>query len=464
MTKKQWIGLAVGTALGIAIALIPAPAGLDQQAMKFMGIFAAFLVWMIMRVGPEHICALVALSLLVITGAADLKTVLAPFSGSTVWLIIAGFGLAGALTKCGLLTRIAYFIMQFFPESYRGQVAAMFASGLVVSPMLPSVTAKGVLMTPLSVQVAKALGFEGHSKGVGGLWSATYMSSGLFGNAFFTGSLWVFVILGFLSAEEAAHWNFASWIGATWIWLIVLIAFSFIAVLVLFKPEKQLDMPKGFAKQGLKDLGPMSKSEKITGLFVLLAIVCWMTESIHGIDSAIVAIAALAAISLFGDFNAQDFRTRIPWETAVLVGGIVAIANMVPMLSIDVWLGEVLGPVLAPLMSNPFLFVVFLCILVYVLRFAVISLTATGTICFAIFGSLAASMGISGMVLGFVIFTSVQVWNLSFHNTTEIAALAAAGKDMVEHKDVVKSSYAFMVINLVALLVSVPMWMAMGLM
>lgn len=462
MNAKKLIGIAAGAAVALIVSFIPAPVGLDATAMRFIGLFAAFLIWMIARVAPEHICGLATISLLVITDTSSLADALSPFAGSTVWLIIAGFGLAAALTKCGLLKRVAFFVMRFFPENYRGQIAAMFTAGLVVSPLLPSVTAKSVLMSPLATQVGKALGFAPHSKGMSGLWSATFMSSGLLGNAFFTGSLWVFVMLGFMGAEDVAQWNFLSWISVTWVWLIVVLALSFFAVLVLFKPEKQLDMPKGFAKQGLADLGPMSRDEKLTGLAIVAAIIGWMTQNVHGIDASIVAIAALAFIAAFTDFTGQDFRTKIPWETAILVGCIVSIANMVSSLGIDVWLGITLGPVLAPMLSNPFVMVILLCVITYILRCFVISLTATGTIMFAIFGAVSASLGIDSFALLFVIFTAVQIWNLSFHNTTEIGAIAAAGGD-VTHKDIVKSSYAFMAINAVALLASVPLWMAFGL-
>ncbi|BAK44923.1 SLC13 family permease [Eggerthella sp. YY7918] len=464
MNKKKAAGLAVGAIVGIALALLPAPEGLNAVSMRFFGIFAAFIIWMLTGAAPMHVCALVTMVLLIVAGVADFATVFAPFAGTTVWLIIAGFGLAGALVKCGLLKRIAYFIMQFFPQSYRGQIASMFTAGLVVSPLLPSVNAKAVLMTPISIQVADAIGFKNHSKGMAGLWSASYYSSALFGNAFFTGSLWVFVILGFLTAEQSAHWNFASWFGLTWVWLLVMIVLGFFVLSTIFKPKEKLDLPEGFAKQALKDLGPMSNSEKVAGITTFVAILLWMTESFHGIPSAAVAVGAIAAISFFGDFTPEDFRTRIPWDTAVLVGGVIAVANMVPYLGIDAWLGVVLGPILTPLVGNMFVFIPVVCVLVYILRCVEIAAIPTGTIFFAVFGSVVMAQGIDPIVLLFVLFTSVQLWNLPYNQACEIAALASSGgTEVITHNDVVKSSYAFMVINIVALVASVPLWMAMGL-
>ena len=44
-TKKQLIYLIVGLILGIAIALIPAPSGLEVQAMRVIGILVCAIVW-----------------------------------------------------------------------------------------------------------------------------------------------------------------------------------------------------------------------------------------------------------------------------------------------------------------------------------------------------------------------------------------------------------------------------------
>jgi DASS family divalent anion:Na+ symporter len=463
MTKKQIIGLVVGALIMISISFIPAPEGLEPVAMRFLGIFIGFLVWMVMGVAPDFVVVLLAIAILLITKTVDFKTAFAPFGQTTTWLIIAGFGMAAALTKCGLLKRIALFIVQFFPENYRGQIMSMFAAGLVVSPVLPSVNAKAVLMAPIAASVSKELGFEKGSKGAAGLFSATYMSSGLFGNAFLTGSLYIFIMLGVVPEAQRGSWDFLHVLSISWIWLIVLVVLSFIAVLFLFKPDKELEMTPNFAKNSLKALGPMSKEEKWSALFLVLAVIAWMTESFHGVDAAVVAITALVGMTIFGGFGSGDFGPKIPWTTVILVGGILAIASMLTLFKIDVWLGVVLGPILTPLVGNVFVLIPVVVILVYLLRYVVISQIATGTIVIAIFGSLAALVGLDPFLLAFAVFTATQVWNLPFHNTAEIAARAATGGEMIEHKDIVKSSYAYMVINLAALMVSIPLWIALGL-
>jgi DASS family divalent anion:Na+ symporter len=446
---------------------------LPPVSMRFIGIFIGFLIWMIVGVAADHVLVLGTLALLLITStttATSASTAFTaafnPFAGDTAWLVVAGFGMAAALTKCGLLKRIAFAVLQLFPENYRGQIMAMFATGLVLSPMLPSVNAKAVLLAPLSASVSQALGFKKSSKGASGLFSASYFSAGLFGTAFFTGSLYVVVMLGFVPAAFKAQFDWVGYFSITWVWLIVMVIGSFLAVLFLYRPDEELKMEKGFAKKQLKELGSMSRAEWAAGIILLLAIILWCTGSIHGINATVIGIAALIAMTLFNVIEGAEYGPKIPWATVILIGGIMSIANMMSTFKVDTWLGDVLGPILTPLVSNVFIFIPVLCVIVFALRYIVISQIATGTIIIAIFGSLlytsTETLILNPMILAFIVFTCTQVWNLKFHNTAEIAAIAATGGEMVEHKDVVKSSYAYMAINIVAMVVSIPLWLALG--
>ena len=57
-TKKQLIYLIVGLILGIAIALIPAPSGLEVQAMRVIGILVCAIVWWAGQVFHEAVTAI----------------------------------------------------------------------------------------------------------------------------------------------------------------------------------------------------------------------------------------------------------------------------------------------------------------------------------------------------------------------------------------------------------------------
>ena len=142
---------------------------------------------MVGGVMPDFMTGLAFLVLAVLFKLTDFTSAFSPFAGTTTWLLVGAFGVGAMLSKTGVLKRIAYVIMQIFPGTYTGQMLALYTAGIIVSPMMPSITAKAALMTPLSIPAADAFGFEKNSKGATGLFLSSYWSAGILGNFFFTG-------------------------------------------------------------------------------------------------------------------------------------------------------------------------------------------------------------------------------------------------------------------------------------
>ena len=147
-TKKQLIYLIVGLILGIAIALIPAPSGLEVQAMRVIGILVCAIVWWAGQVFHEAVTAILMCVAFVIFGKVPIEVSFSAFSGSTYWLLVAAFGLGAAIKACGLLERIAIILLKLFPKSYRGQVIGLLAVTTITSPFVPSKAAKCTVSPP----------------------------------------------------------------------------------------------------------------------------------------------------------------------------------------------------------------------------------------------------------------------------------------------------------------------------
>lgn len=449
--------------IGLVIACAPVPEGLTEEAMIYLGIFAATIMWLVLDVAGDVYISLFALCLFLVFDLADFGVVFGPFSGTTVWLVIGALGIGSVVASTGLLKRIAFAVLRMFPESYTGQVMALFSVGMVINPMIPSTTAKSAILCPFASQVSKALGYKRGSKGARGLFAAAWLSGGVLGAAFFSGAAVVFIILGFVPADQASFTWFG-WLQMTCVWLIVVVAISFLFIVRCLKPGADVAaIEKGFAAKELAKMGPMTRNEKIAGIVLACALVGWMTGGVTGVDPAIVAVLAMVACALAGLMGLGDFRAGIPWGTVVFIGSILSIAGLLTTLGVASWLAETLSPVVAPIMVNPYLLVVMVCTATYLLRFVIISQTATVAVFFAVFGGLAYSMGISVAVLLFVAATSSFVWHLRFTNCVYLSALASIDEDIVGHRDNVALNFVYMGANLVACLASVPLWQSLGL-
>ncbi|MEG2517989.1 MAG: anion permease, partial [Raoultibacter sp.] len=88
--------------VGIVIANLPVPEGLEKIAMTYLGIFIGMLVLLVTNPIPTWTSCLGALSLMVVFKVGTIPEVFSAFSGSIVWLMIAVFAFSAAVINSGL--------------------------------------------------------------------------------------------------------------------------------------------------------------------------------------------------------------------------------------------------------------------------------------------------------------------------------------------------------------------------
>lgn len=176
--KKKLLFVLLAIAVMLVIGFVPAETeAMSRTAWQYLGIFGLMLVLLITAALPDWATCLAVLALLVVFKIGTVSEVMSQFGSSTVWLVIGIFTLSIGLNNSGFLKRIALWIVTKFPGTYRGQVTAMFVSGLITSPLIPSSLAKTGVLSPLTAQVSEASGIEPSSKPALGIWTACFMGS-----------------------------------------------------------------------------------------------------------------------------------------------------------------------------------------------------------------------------------------------------------------------------------------------
>ncbi len=458
--KKKVLALAAAFIIGLVIAFIPPFGELTVESMRFAGIFVALIILLVTQALPDWTTVLAASALLVLTKTSTTSVVFSAFSGGTVWLVIMIFALAASISNSGLLKRIALKILTWFKPTYNGAVLAMMCAGVISGPLIPSANAKVNILIPVATEVTELVGFKERSKPALGLFSAVYLPSMIGSNAFLSGSIYVSIMLGFITDMT---FNMVSWFVATCLWFVVILVGTWIWCVTYCKPDEEVELPATFYKDRYASLGAMTKNEKVVAVVLLVALSLWCTVSIHGLDTGMVGWIAVCILVGFGIFTTTDFITRIPWTTVVFIGGLLSIGNLISALGWSDVIADLLGPIVAPVVSSPWVFVPFLCVFTYLLRFVVVEQLTSLLITLAIFSPLLADAGISMFVLVFVQFMSAMVWNVSYQNPYPHATISAAGGKYVTFDELKKDSYLFMVLNLIGCTISIPLWYALGL-
>jgi DASS family divalent anion:Na+ symporter len=461
---KKTIALFAGLALGLLIGLCTPPEGLRPQAMQVLGILSCAIVWWIFNVFPEVATAfLMAMGMIGIAGVPT-GVMLKPFSGATWWILVAAFGLGGAITRCGLLTRIALMLLNIFPKSYRGQIAGLIGVTTVTAPFIPSITARAAILAPLVLSISDAMGYERKGREATGLYLGFFAGMRQVAPLFISASVIGYALHGTLPPEVQKQFSMAYWFIMYLPWAAIVMLGNYCMLSKLYGPKSGHKVDMSFLPERIKALGPMGRQEKIMLCIISATILMWVSEPLHGIGSHVVAVAALALTLIFGIMDTSSFRSGIGWDSIFYIGIIIALAPVSKAVGIDAWLVVAFAPVEKILFANPFVMLALLAIMTTLVRFVIVSEIAYTTIFMTFLIPLALSAGINPWCVGVIIYTFNSPWIIPYQNSTYLSAYFAIDGQMVHNSETSKYYWVYFALCMVGGAVSIVLWKMLGLM
>lgn len=452
----------LGIALALYIALLEPPDPLNVNSMRLLGIFACAVIWLMVNLIPDFVVIIAALAAIVMAKVGTNAQVFATFTSDTTWLLIGALSIGAGLSKSGLLSRMALGIMSKFPGTFRGMTSAIFVAATVINPTIPSGTAKVSIFSPFVKEIAERMGFEQGSKGALGLFMSMFIPAGILYTIFLSASYFNYTVLGFIPAAARADVTWMSWLSYTALWGIIVSLLMYFFIQFTMKPKEEKNVGMGYFKERLEAMGSISKHEKYMIIILIIALLCWMTERMHGFSAGTIALLCLVAMVGLGVINREDFRARVPWDAILFILGIMTMAGLFTTTRVDKWMSMVVGPYIEPIFVSPYVFIIAVCVFIFLIRFVVIS----QTVCLAVFvtmlAPLAATHGMHPVIPALLCITSVNIWAVPYQNTTYLTAYYASGA-MLNHSQVWPASLAYTVANMIGWLVTVPIWKLLGL-
>jgi len=460
---KTILKAVVGIAVGLIIAVQKPPVGMTVEGMQALGIVAWAVTWWVFAVVPEYITAMLMGTLFVLFKLVEFPQAFATFSGSTMWLLMSALGLGAAVTKSGLLQRVALLVMKRFPLNFKGQVLGLLGVGLVTAPFIPSANAKVAMLAPLTKAISDAMGYERRSPAAAGLFGAMFTGVCNMTPVFISASAIGFLIQGLLPVETRNQFTFVYWMLCALPWAVVMSVLNYLAIIWLYKPAHEIPISSGYVQQQVQQLGPMQGREKFTAAVVLLTLGLWATEALHGISPTVVAMISLCVLVGGGVMTREDFRSGIPWDSLIFIGATINLSVVFEVLQINDWVVNIFSPFIAHFAGNIYLFILVLSLVTYVVRVILVSQMAYISIFLVFLVPLAVNVGINPWVVGFILFATVNGWLFFFQNPIYLTAFYAANGDFIEHHQTINLCLAYMVIAVLGLFASVPLWQILGL-
>ncbi|EIW19008.1 MULTISPECIES: DASS family sodium-coupled anion symporter [Pelosinus] len=397
----------------LAIWFITPPEGLTVSAWRLFGFYLSAIVGLILKPFSE------ALVLLSTVGAAGLflnnvSIILAGYASTTVWLVFSAFGFGVAFIKTGLGRRIAYSMTRSFGNTTLrlGYVTALL--DLVISPITPSNTARsGGIVFPIILSVVKTIGSEpgATAKKAGSylmlnIYFVMKVTSFMFATAMAPNLL----MIEFSKKILGVQLDWGLWAVAMLVPGLVLLVLVPLIGYYMDKPELTKIDNKKLVEEGLRDLGPMQKKEKIlVGIFIF-ALLGWALPSVFGlfgiklvINETAVAIVSMSLCFLLGVIGWDEFLdNKGAWNTLIWFGGIIGLASALDKAKFFPWLADVIKDNIN-FGNNPFLALVIIGFFSIVIRYFFASASSYAVAMLPVLLTVGKVAGIEPMSLALVL-------------------------------------------------------------
>lgn len=430
-----------------------------MMAMRILGITILAIFWWIANVIPDWLTTIAMMLLWILIGGIPFQVAFGSFSSTSVWIVSGAICFAAAIGKTGLFNRISWFLLKIFPPTFTGQVLALLLVGAVCSPMIPSTTAKVVLGATIATGLSAAMGYGAESPGRYGLFAASMIGFSNISPAFVSASVFGYTLLGALP-EGSPTVTWMGWFVAMLPWLVFVLTGSFLAIRLLYRPGETAAMSREYASQQYEKLGKLQGKELLSALILLAAVVLWILEAQLGINAAVTAMIATFFCFALGILDFQQIHTAPNWSMFIFLGGVLSLGTVFSRVGINAWLQSLLAPLFSRL-NNPYLVAVIIVLTVILIRFILVSQSATIIIMLTILGPSAAAIGLSPFIVGILVYTAELCWFVPYQNVVYATAMGCTGGTL-SHRNTIKACAAYELLSLAGCLVSIPYWRMLG--
>jgi len=458
-------GVVIALLLSLVVWNLPPIEPMDIRGMHFLATMVMAVALWVLDVFEDYIVGLTLLFAWVVLDIIPGKVALAGFSENSWFFVVGAFGIAAAIGKTSLPERLANKLLCWIP-SYCQKTYRLFLLGVgaLTSPLLPSGKARAAVAMPISHAISGAAGFTPRSNG-----SAAIALSALVGFTqmqfvFLTGADQCLLSWNFLSPSAKAEFGWLSWFLAALPAAVFIFLFMFFAIHLLL-PLSRSEMNGvsiNFVQPRRVDTACISYNEWIVIATLSLTVLGWLTTSLHGVNEAWVALAALLVFLLSGILDRKAFRTDLDWGLILFFGVLNGFSAITENLHIDAWLMALSGRVLPQFAGEPTKFLLIVFLLVATVRLF-LRKTPTAVLFAVTILPFSESVGIHPGVLIVAALMSGECFFLGYQDGPYQIAYAAANGAPFSHTQARKILAAKYIATPLALAVSVPYWKFLGL-
>lgn len=342
---RSLMGLLIAFTLGFSLWFLPPPEGLSLEAWHMFALFSASILAIVLKPLPMGATALLSLTFLTVTKTATFNDAFAGFSNDISWLIVIAFFIARGFITTGLGTRISYRVLKLLGASSLGLGYGVVATDFILSPLIPSSTARtGGIVFPIVKSLASLFNTTTSDPKMGTYLTLIAFQGSVITSALFLTSMAGNPLIAQLAKDQGIEITWTSWITASCVpGLLSLLIVPYLIYRLSPPLTQKTPHARELARTKLAELGPMKLSEWImTGVFFLL-IALWIFGASFGIKATTAALIGLSILLLTQIVKWQELLNEsAAWDTFIWFSTFITLATCLQKSGFTAWFNQII--------------------------------------------------------------------------------------------------------------------------
>lgn len=331
--------IAIATTIAaIALFMAPAPDGVPPLAIKgaALGLFAVGLY--ATGAVPEFLTALAFFTIAMVFGIAPAPTVFAGFHSTAFWLVFGGLIIGVAVNKTGLGKALATAITARLSGGYLALLTGVVAVGIALAFVMPSTLGRIVLLIPIVLALADSKGFTAGTNERTGLVLATACGTWMPSSAILPANVPNMVLSGVAENLFDVTFTYGTYMLTHLPVNGLLKAVMIVAVVAWAFPANSADSGEPAADAETERL---SRNGRRLAIILALTLGFWVTDFVHHISPAWIALAAAVVCLLpgVGLVDGDDLKTKVNFPSAIYVAGVLSLGSVLVNTGAGDWIG-----------------------------------------------------------------------------------------------------------------------------
>ncbi|MCR1899804.1 DASS family sodium-coupled anion symporter [Irregularibacter muris] len=368
--KKRIIWLLGVIVIYFIISNLPLLDGLTSEGLKSIALMVSAVILWVTEALPIAVASLVLVFIQHVIGISPMGVAVQNFANPTLLFVVSSFFLAGALGSSGLSNRISMKLTIMSKGDPKRVAFYLMGATATLSAVISDVPAVAAFF-PIGLALLEKNNCKTGSSNFAKLLMIGIPFASLIGGvATPAGSSLNVMTLGLLESTANISISFGEWALVGIPVVIVGIPLTYKILTIVFKPELETLTDLDGIRSDYENLGAINvKEKKFIGILIVL-LITWFTESIHGIPLPATATIGGALFFLPGiDLLTWDYiKNKIGWDTILLIGAATSLGTTLWQSGAATWIAEsALSGIQGAPMLIVLLFIIVFTILIHLL-------------------------------------------------------------------------------------------------